>query len=149
MSRLKGNKLFPSVYPPWLHLHRNSSPFELPPLHRLNTLSAKGQGDVLSRGANLDLAASGRDASRPNNSRAAGIGTGLDQLAAGEGITKDIAEVIPDLVAVEGVGKDGLGLAGVEAVLGLGDLEGLATGDGVLDERLRVGAGLGGYGVDV
>lgn len=111
------------------------------------TLSAKGQSDVLSGCAHLDLASSRRDTSGPGDSRAGGVSAGLDELAASKGVAEDIAEVIPDLVVIEAVGEDGLGLAGVEAVLGLGDLEGLASRDGVLDEGLRVGSRLGRQGV--
>lgn len=62
---------------------------------------------------------------------------------AGKGVAKDVAEVVPDATGVEGVGKVGLGLASVEAVALLGDLEGATTSLGVPGVLLSVLATVG------
>lgn len=114
-------------------------------LHNANLIhsSAKSQRDILRRSASLDLAATRRRPVRPRDSRARRL-RALDlQLLPGKGITKDTAQVVPDLGAVEAVGEVGLGRAAVEAVAGAGDLERLAARLGVLDEGLGVGAALG------
>lgn len=104
--------------------------------------SAEGEGDVGVGSAGLDLASRGRDAVVPDDGRAVRVGRGLDELAAGKGVAKGVAKVVPDLGVVEAVGEDGLRRAVVEAVGHARDLEGLAAGDGVLDELLAV-LGLG------
>lgn len=107
------------------------------------SLSAESEGDGLVGAADLGLAAGERSAVVPVDGRAAGVVAGDAELVTLEGVAKDVAEVVPDLVAVEAVGKVGLGLAGVEAVAVAGDLEGAAASLGVDGERLGVaGAGL-------
>lgn len=108
-----------------------------------NHLSAEGEGNILARRAHLDLAARRRHTRGPDDGRASRLRTRDHNLLAGERIPKDVAQVVPDVVAVQAVGEDGLGRARVEAVGGDRHLERLAARHGVLDEGLRVGAVLG------
>lgn len=75
----------------------------------------------------------------PNNRRAVLVRAVNDHLVTGEGVAKDVREIVPDLGAVKAVGKVGLGLVGEETVSLAGDLEGAATGLGVTGELLNVG----------
>lgn len=65
---------------------------------------------------------------------------------AGEGVAEDIAQVVPDVVAVQAVREDGLRGAGVQAVGRGGDLDRLSAGGCVHDELLAVDA-VGGQSV--
>lgn len=79
----------------------------------------------------------------PDNRAALAVGGHESKLAASKRITKDVAEIVEDTVRVEGIGKDGLGLAGVQAVTLSGDLEGAAASLGVTAELLAVAATVG------
>ncbi|KAG7146983.1 hypothetical protein HYQ46_004208 [Verticillium longisporum] len=64
-----------------------------------------------------------------------------------QGVTKDAAEIIPDLGAVKGVGEVELGSASVEAVASGRDFDGLAASLGVFDKSLGVGPRLRGQAI--
>lgn len=98
----------------------------------------ESQGNILRRRAGLDLTASWRSAVGPGDRGAGRVGAFLDELLALEGITKNAAEIIPDLGAVKGVGEVELGSASVEAVASGRDFDGLAASLGVFDKRSGV-----------
>src|SRR5687768_12830580 len=79
------------------------------------SLTAKREDDILIGSAHLDLAACRRHARRPDDRRAGILSARDNKLLADKGVAKDVAEVVPDVGAVEVVGKDGLGRARVQA----------------------------------
>lgn len=99
---------------------------------------AEGQGDIGPVLARLHLAARRRSTLGPDDGRARSVGAALHQFEARERIAKDAAEVVPDLFVLEAVGEDDLGLARVQAVGVVGDLEGAAACLVVPGELLRV-----------
>lgn len=110
-------------------------------------LSAEREGNALVASAVLDLAATGRDSVGPVDGRASRVVAPDGEAVALEGVAEDVAEVIPDRLAVEVVGVDGLGAAVVETVRVTGHLQGPTAGDGVLVEALGVGSAVRVQGV--
>lgn len=58
---------------------------------------------------------------------------------AGEGVAKNIRQVVPDLLTIEGICKVGLGASIVQAILDSGDLDGDATRGRVMVQDLGIG----------
>lgn len=56
----------------------------------------------------------------------------------GEGVAEHVRQVVPDLLAVKGVGKIGLGASIVQAILDSGELDGDTTGGRVMVQDLGV-----------
>lgn len=57
----------------------------------------------------------------------------------GEGVAENVRQVVPDLLAVEGVGKVGLGASIVQAILDSGELDGDTTRGRVMVQNFGVG----------
>lgn len=100
-------------------------------MKRLTLFGAEGQSDVRVGLAVLDLAATRRDTVGPADLGAGGQGWDHLERVAGESVTEDIRQIIPDSAAVQSVGKVGLGTAVVQAILGGGDLQGDASRGGI------------------
>lgn len=80
---------------------------------------------------------------RRNTTRPANIGARLKRRVdleslTREGVTKDIRQIIPDLAAVQSIGKVGLRATVIETVLATGDLQGDTTRDRVVAQNLGV-----------
>ena len=86
------------------------------------------------------LASTGRDTVTPADVGTGSVGGKDVQSVAGEGITEDIGHVVPDGVAVQGVGEVGLGTAVIQTVLAGGNLQRDATGGGIVVQQLRIHA---------
>lgn len=107
---------------------------------RQATTRAKRQGQVTAGPAHLDRAPSGLLSICPNNVLTRSIARLQRHCASGKSITKDIAHVVPDLLAIKIVGENSLADIRLEdAILNRRNLERDAPGLRVAPECLAVG----------
>lgn len=105
---------------------------------------AKGQFQIRARNAILDLTSRRRFARSPGNALTRRVGRFDRQGAAGEAIAKQIAHVVPDLISVEIIRKDGLADVWFEdAVFHGRDFECDPARRGVAVEHFAVGSVFG------